>query len=401
MEQGVFLAWLKQEGEVVHAGDALFELEGDKAAQEIEALDTGTLRMPPDAPRAGDTVAVGAVLGYLLAAGEAVPWEKPAIQAAPRLVPVSAAAVAHAAAERELPAASGASAAQGASPKQNDRECRSTPRARKLARELGIDWKALKGSGRTGRVRERDIRAAAAHSPKTPRLGRGNLMPLTPTRRLIAERALIARNQAAPVTLVARADASNLVNLRSQFKGLAKSSGEPVPGYTDFFIKIAAVALREHPLLNACWHDEGIWVSEEVHIAFAVDTETGLVAPVVRYADQLGLRQVAARCRELVELAHARRLSVEQMAGGTFTITNLGMHGVESFTPLLNPPQCAILGLGRIRAEPAVHNNQIAIRDVIALCLTFDHRMVDGAPAARFLDAVRLYVEQPGPCLVS
>jgi pyruvate dehydrogenase E2 component (dihydrolipoamide acetyltransferase) len=388
MEQGTFLAWLKPEGAAVNIGEPLFELEGDKAAQEVESLDAGILQIPPDAPKPGDTVAVGAVLGYLLAAGEAPPWEKPDKPAAPpipqELDPGK---------QKPLPGSTRVGRPS------SDRQTIS-PRARRMARELGIDFKQLKGSGRTGRIRERDVRAAAP-GQKTETHSGGRLLPLTPTRRLIAERALLATHEAAPVTLSTRADATNLVNLRNQFNALPSPSGEAVPGFTDFLIKIAAIALREHPLLNASWRKDGIWLAEEIHVAIAVDTEAGLVAPVLRDVPALSLRQVAARSRELMELARSRRLHPDQLQGGTFTVTNLGMHNVDGFTPLLNPPQCAILGLGRIRPEAAVINGQVVPRELVTLSLTFDHRVVDGAPAARFLDTVRRYVEQPGACLVS
>jgi pyruvate dehydrogenase E2 component (dihydrolipoamide acetyltransferase) len=382
MEQGTFLAWRKQEGEAVRPGEPLFELEGDKAAQEVEALDGGILRIPPDAPRPGDTVPVGAVLGYLLAAGEAPPWEQtPA--AAPRLAPVPA--VAAGTTDRAPAPAAEAAARQAIS-----------PRARRVARELDVEWAHLRGTGRTGRIRERDVRAAACG--ERPAVGR--VVPLTPVRRLIAERMLAGAHAAAPVTLTTRADATNLVNLRGQFKAAA-AAGEPVPGYTDFLVKLAAAALREHPHLNASWVEDGIRLHEAIHVGIAVDAEAGLLVPVVRDVPALSLRQVAARSRELIELARARRLTAEQMQGGTFTVSNLGAYGIDAFTPILNLPQCAVLGVGRIRREPAVHENQIVPRDVLTLSLTFDHRVVDGGPAARFLDTLRRSVEQPAPYLIA
>jgi pyruvate dehydrogenase E2 component (dihydrolipoamide acetyltransferase) len=390
MEQGVFLAWRKQDGEVVRPGEPLFELEGDKAAQEIEALDAGTLRIPPDSPKAGDTVAVGAVLGYLLAPGEAPPWEGPQGEMpASRLASVLSESAAGPAARRVA----------GDSKRESSPRAAVSPRARRVARELGVEWQGLKGTGRTGRIRERDVRAAAAQAAAgiRPRPDAGKLLPHTATRLRIAERVRAGFHEAAPVTLTTRADATNLANLRGQFKAQA---GGPVPGYTDFLVKLAALALGKHPRLNASWTDEGIWVPAGIHIAIAVDTEAGLLVPVVRDVPALGLRQVAAVTRELIEAARTGRLTAEQMQGGTFTVSNLGAHGIDAFTPILNPPQCAILGVGRIRQEPAVHEGQVVPRHIVTLSLTFDHRVVDGAPAARFLDTLRGHVEQPGPCLI-
>jgi pyruvate dehydrogenase E2 component (dihydrolipoamide acetyltransferase) len=418
MEKGVLRAWLKPDGGKVRVGEPLFELEGDKAIQEVEALDEGILRLPPNAPRPGDTVAVGTVIAYLLAPGEVAPWEQTTtVPSASATAPAPAAGPAARRLARELGVSldqvQGSDRAGRITPE--DVRARAvppplpasplpapattapiaSPRARRAASELGIDWKNLKGSGRTGRIRERDVRAAATRSPAPA--APGSLQPLTPMRRTIAERMTAGAQTAAPVTLTTTADATNLVSLRKQFKSL---SGAEAPSYTDFLIKLSAAALVEHPPLNASWTEEGIRLTEGIHIAFAVDTEAGLLAPVVRDVPSLGLRQVAARTRELIEQARSRRLTPEQMQGGTFSITNLGAYGIDAFTPILNLPQCAILGVGRIRCQPAVIEDRIVRRDEITLSLTFDHRIVDGAPAARFLDTLRRYVEQPGPLLI-
>jgi pyruvate dehydrogenase E2 component (dihydrolipoamide acetyltransferase) len=203
--------------------------------------------------------------------------------------------------------------------------------------------------------------------------------------------------QAAPVTLTMKADATNLVNLRAQFRA---TGDEIVPGYTDLVVKLAAVALRQHPLLQAQWRDDGLYVPDRIDIAVAVDTEAGLLVPVIREADKLTLRQVAARCRELIAQARAGRLSAEQMRDATFTVTNLGGLGIDAFTPIINLPQCGVLGVGRVVREPAVVEDRIVPRDVVTLSLTFDHRVVDGAPAARFLETLRRCLEQPAPWLM-
>ncbi|HJT77273.1 MAG TPA: 2-oxo acid dehydrogenase subunit E2, partial [Gemmataceae bacterium] len=206
--------------------------------------------------------------------------------------------------------------------------------------------------------------------------------------------------QAAPVTLTTRADAANLVNLRSQFKAAAASADEVVPTYSDLLLKLTAAALRQHPLLQGQWRDDGIFVPDHVHIALAVDTDAGLLVPVLRDVDRLTLRQVAAGSRDLIAQARAGRLTAEQMRGATFTVTNLGMYGIDAFTPILHLPQAAVLGVGRIVREPAVVGDRVEPREALTLSLTFDHRVVDGAPAARFLDALRRCVEQPAPYLL-
>ena len=375
MEEGIFVGWLKRDGEAVKVGEPLFTLEGDKAAQEVESLDSGILRIPADGPKEGQTVAVGAVLGYLVQPGEAV---------APR----------SASGGRAL--ASGGCEPPGRGPEGShpplapSRSPVASPRARRVAAELGVDWARLEGSGRTGRIRERDVRAASVPGAA------GQVIPLSPTRRLIAERLVAGLHQTAPVTLTTTADATNLVNLREQFK----AAGGPLPGYTDFLVKLTAVALEKHPLLNARWQGDHLLIPEGIHVGVAVDTEAGLLVPVVRDVPRLTLRQVAARIRELAELARGRRLTPEQLQGGTFTVTNLGMYGIDAFTPIVNPPQGAVLGVGRIVRQPVVHNDLVVVRDRVVLSLTFDHRIVDGAPAARFLDTLRQCVEQPCPWLL-
>jgi pyruvate dehydrogenase E2 component (dihydrolipoamide acetyltransferase) len=266
-----------------------------------------------------------------------------------------------------------------------------TPRARRIAREHGIDWSNLQGSGRNGRIRERDIRAAAQAQPG------GRLIPHTAIRRTLAARMVAGVTQAAPVTLTTKVDAGNLVNLRDQFKAVA---AEEAPSYSNLLMKLTAAALRQHPMLQAQWREDGLFVPERIDVALGVDTEAGLLAPVVRGVDRLTLRQVTAQLRELIALARAGRLSAEQMRDATFTITNLGMFRVDGFTPIIHLPQCAVLGVGRIVREPAIHEGAILPRDRITLSLTFDHRVVDGAPAARFLDTLARCIETPVPWLL-
>ena len=207
------------------------------------------------------------------------------------------------------------------------------------------------------------------------------------------------RAATAPVTLTTTVDATNLVNLRGQFRAAEADRGL-VPSYTDFVVKLTAVALRDHPLLNARWEGDRIDLAAEAHIGIAVDTEAGLLVPVIRGAGDLGLRRIAERSRDLVARARAGTLAAAEMQGGTFTITNLGAFGIEAFTPIINLPECAILGLGRIAREPVFVGDRVEARERLILSLTFDHRIVDGAPAARFLQDVGRRIENPGPWLL-
>jgi pyruvate dehydrogenase E2 component (dihydrolipoamide acetyltransferase) len=394
MEEGVFGGWLKPDGATIRAGDALFSLESDKATEDIECLDDGILRIPPHAPEAGDTVEVGAVIGYLVKAGEAPPFQS---QASP---PAAADLTLHETVSHpNAISATSIPLMRVAAATQNKRAI--SPRAKRIASELGVDWTRLSGSGRNGRIRERDVRAAAT-SQSTTLLGHDSAsVAVTSIRRTIAERMLNSHRSTAPVTLTTTADATNLVGLRNQFKAAAQVESDVIPSYTDFLVKLTALALEKHPLLNACWSDEQIRLLPVIHIGVAVDTEAGLLVPVIRDVLSLSLKQIAARSHDLVKRARQRRLKLEEMQGGTFTITSLGEFGIDAFSPLIHFPQCAVLGVGRIQRRPVDIADRVEIRDQITLSLTFDHRIVDGAPAARFLQALTLLIENPGPWLMT
>ena len=448
MEEGVFGAWLKADGERVASGDLLFTVESDKATQEVETFESGILHIPPDAPRPGAVVAVGAVLGYLVQEGEPPPFAPPA-QSDPVVLDVAAATQATGSLEatvmESMPAPAVAVPA-----KSSDAMPAISPRARRVAAELNVNWTHLQGSGRTGRIVERDVRASAASQAAGPRAGapiratpvaqrvaqgagidlaavsptgpgariqrsdveaaiRAQQVPLAPAlpegdyetvpvsrvRRLIAQRMSGSAQETAAVTLTTEADATALVALRDQLRGVLEPRGRLVPSYNDLLIKITAVALQQHPELNATWQEETILLWHAVHMGLAVDAPDGLVVPVVRDAQAHSVGQIAGVTHDLIARAQARQLRAEEMQGGTFTITNLGMFGIDAFTPIINLPQSAILGVGRIAARPAVVNDQVVPRKLMALSLTFDHRVADGAAAARFLNLVREYVEEP------
>jgi pyruvate dehydrogenase E2 component (dihydrolipoamide acetyltransferase) len=189
------------------------------------------------------------------------------------------------------------------------------------------------------------------------------------------------------------------VRLRTQFRSAEADSPGTAIGYTEFFVKLCAAALRQHPLLNSKWNDDAIVLHHEIHIGIAVDTDAGLLVPVIRNVPELSLRQIAIQSRDLIARARERRLRPEELQGGTFTVTNLGAFGIDAFTPVINPPQCAVLGIGRIARQPAIVDDHIEPRDQVTLSLTFDHRIVDGAPAARFLQSLVTIIENPGKWL--
>jgi pyruvate dehydrogenase E2 component (dihydrolipoamide acetyltransferase) len=365
MDEGTLAGWLKQEGDLVQAGQPLFELETDKTTMTVEAPASGTLSriVVP----VGSAVPIGTIVAWIAI-------DKNEAAAVP---------------EREsLVAAPGG------------QRVKASPLARRIAQEYGLDLLALSGSGPEGRIIEADVRAAleqravaeAAASTAAPRPGQ-RLVPVSPVRRLIAERLAASARTVARVTLTASVDATRLVDWRSRLKDQPRR--EPVPTYTDLILFLVARLLPEHPDLNARFEGEAIHWVEAVNIGIAVDTERGLLVPVVREADKKDLPALARETAGLIEKTRAGRASPEELSGGTFTLTNLGMYGIETFTPIINLPECAILGVGQIAPKPAVYQNEIVARQMLALSLAFDHRLVDGAPAARFLQALKALIEEP------
>jgi len=332
---------------------------------DVESLDSGILHLPPGAPEPGAIVVVGQCLGFLLVAGESPPETINTQQRAAGSPPESALSTRSPSAPAVAPIGA--------------ERVPVTPRARRVAAALGVDTAMVRGSGRGGRIREADVRAA-----------RAGAVPGTALRRTIARRMMESRQNTAPVTLTTRADATALVALRNQWK-LAPAAG-PVPSYTDILAKLVAIALESYPALGV--------VSGKAHIGIAVDTPEGLLVPVLRDVAASSLAELARSSRELIAAAHARRLRAEDLAGGTFSITNLGGFGIDAFTPIINFPEAAVLGVGAIRKEPVVlESGELAAREQITLSLTFDHRVADGALAARFLQALVRLIEVPPPAL--
>ena len=411
MEEGTFLGWKKRAGEIVTVGEILYELEGEKATQEIESLDAGVLHIAPTCPPPGTVVPVGALLGCIAAAGEAVHWPAAATTAAAPVEAAPAAPISQPAPHappsvrrlaRELGVtidearqgrvtAAQVQAAPRPPPSVAKQEAKSSPRARRAARERGIDWRQLQGTGKHGRVRERDVLAAVGISDFVPG---ENSIPITSRRRTIAQRMVQSLERTAPVTLTTRADVTRLVELRAKRKS---AGGELIPAYGDFVARLVAIALEKHPLLAGRWEENRIVLPQpgHIHIGMAVDTDEGLLVPVLRAVSSRSVEEVAHMSSELAERARRGKLTADQMQGAVFTITNLGTFGIDAFTPIIHWPQTAILGLGAIRREPMfVENDRVEARHVMTLSLTFDHRVIDGAPAARFLSDLVAAIEQ-------
>lgn len=435
MEEGVFVEWLKHDGDEIKPGDLIYTIESDKTTVEVENFDAGILRIPPDAPAPGTRIAVGTLLAYVVQAGEVPPFTQWQTS-----TPAAVAQQTHV--ETLLPAAR-----EPLNAGIQHSVVHASPRARRAAKQLGVDWSALTGSGTSGRVLERDVRAAAAinaQSDKTnispiaqrvaeelgvdlqsladsmqdkhKRIERADverfaaarqtpaLQPFVtvPTngkrekmsrmRRVIADRMSATAQRVVPVTLTLQADATELVRLRRTLKA---ELGDDAPAYNDMLAKIAAHALMAHPHMNARLEDDEIVTEAGAHIGIAVDTERGLLVAVVRDAEQKSLRQFARESQEVIARVKAGAATPDDVRGSTFTITNLGVYDIDAFTPIINAPECAILGVGRIAQQPVIIGKKVRARHMLSLSLTFDHRLVDGAPAARFLQHIKQLIEQP------
>jgi pyruvate dehydrogenase E2 component (dihydrolipoamide acetyltransferase) len=382
MEEGKFLAWLRKDGDFIKEGDPLFTLESDKAAQEVEAIDSGLLHIALNGPKPGDVIKVGHVLGYLLAEGETVPVATaPTVPTAPPHV------------ETTTPISDPIPEPMVKSiTKPMSEETPASPRARRAAKEHRVDLAKLAPTGSGGRIRERDVLAAATSISTTGM----KQVPLTPMRRTIAARLMHSRQTTVPVTITARCDATALLAFRQQLKSLSSSLQHAIPTINDILVKLTAAALRQHPMLAATWAEDHLLLPESIHLGIAVDTEAGLLVPVIRDAGSSTLTQIAVQSQKLIAAARSGQLVAADMQGACFTLSNLGSLGVEAFTPVINPPESAILGIGAIvRGAVPLDDGTLTARDRLTLSLTFDHRVNDGAAAARFLQTLRHLIEHP------
>jgi pyruvate dehydrogenase E2 component (dihydrolipoamide acetyltransferase) len=417
------VTWYKAEGETVVQGETLFAIETDKATLDVEAPASGVLRGITAQP--GEEVAVLSPIAFIAAPGEAVegPESLPSRRHTTpdvsfpdretrkegsadgrRRIFISPRARRLAEKHNIPPETLKATGPEGAIIERDVRAYLDahagpsiTPVARRVAEEAGLDWRGLTGTGPGGRVTRDDVAQALEAAPEAsvavsaPSENEAiESIPLRSVRAVIAERMLRSATEAAQVTLTAEADATALVELRDQLvqDGINTS-------YNDMFLYILARALTEHPRLNASLEGDTIHVWRRIHIGLAVDAERGLLVPVMRDVDGKGLLQLSEETQSLVDRARAGQCTPDELSGGTFTLTNLGMFGIDAFTPLINLPECAVLGVGRIKRQPLMVGEKIVGRDMVWLSLTFDHRLVDGGPAARFLQRVVQLVERP------
>jgi pyruvate dehydrogenase E2 component (dihydrolipoamide acetyltransferase) len=412
MEEGVVAAWRKQVGEEVHAGDVLVEIETDKAVMEHEAYEDGVLA--EILVKDGDTAPIGAPIARLVGAGEPLGGSAPAPAPEPAAAP---------SAETPAPMATPepvAAAPAAAVTRPDGARILSSPLARRDARDLGVDLATVDGSGPGGRIIRADVAKAAAnggmtataaapsvpapaspaqpqaHAVGTPAVDETDeLIPLTSIRKTIARR-LTESMQSSPHFYVTKTvDAGALSELRAQLNERLVAAGKKKVSVNDIIVRAVAVVLRDHPVVNSSFTPEAIVRHGRIHVGIAVATETGLVVPVIRDADTKSLTSISAETRTLAGKARDRKLGLDEMTGGTFTVSNLGMYGIDHFTAVINPPEAAILAVGAVRSEAGVKDGELAVVQKLTMTLSSDHRVIDGAQAAEFVRDLAAVLEDP------
>ena len=385
MVEGTIQRWFKNEGDAISEGEALFEVETEKVLYEVESTASGTVAKLLYGLEA--VVPVGLPVAVIAEAGEDV-----AEVAARYSDGAPAPQAATSPAGSPTPGAGSAAAAPAAAAPAGKR-APVTPAARKLAAEHNIDTTSLTGTGPGGRITREDVQQAidAAQAPaavSTPAQEQAQeqvqdqSLPLRGMRKVIAERMHKSLTDTAQLTITTEVDVTQLIERREEVRRQFNTT------YNDFIIQACAHALLQHPRMNASLEGDAIQLHGAVHVGFAVALDEGLIVPVVHDADKKPLKTIAQEARALAEKARAGRLKLEEVSGGTFTVSNLGMAGVDAFTPILNSPQTGILGVGRIVDKPVIYQGEIARRSMLVLSLTFDHRVIDGAPAGAFLGSV-------------
>jgi pyruvate dehydrogenase E2 component (dihydrolipoamide acetyltransferase) len=373
MQSGKIVEWLKKEGDLVQKGEAILVVEGEKTTFEIEAPDSGVLSRI--LVQVGTDVPVAQSVAIL---GESSTSSQPAQQHS----------------ENRSNMASPESYTPPPPPIGGARDRPiASPAARKLAQDHHVDLSTITGSGPGGRITREDVLATVEQVPKPVQAVSKVLqatvlrkVKLEGVRKTVAERLSFSARTVVPVTIMMEADATKLVAMKEK---------ESHIGFTALAVKAAAKALEKHAALNSTIEGDEITTYSDVNVAFAVNTEQGLVAPVIQNANKKSLREINVAIDDLSQKAMEKRLMIENLTGGTFTVTNLGAYDIESFAPVINPPQCAILGLGRIGYKPFALGDSVSSRPATMLTLVFDHRIVDGVPAAKFLRDLKRSLEDP------
>ena len=429
MKQGKLAKWFKKEGEPVQKGEPLFEIETEKITNTVQSVASGILVQILVKP--GKTVPVGTVLGVLSEGGElpdriagpeisdatgaeaaqagrAVPGEEPRPSSAREYVPASPAAKRLA---KELGVDLSMVRGSGKDGRVTEEDVRShhetapppsriTPLAAEMARQAGLDVSILSGTGEGGRITREDIERVLATRPgeegaEEEAFPPGEFIPLSGMRKAIADNMQASLQNSAQLTLFTEVDVTGMVHFREVFRAEhARDESARISNH-DIILFVVARVLKRFPILNSTLVDDKIFLHDRVDLGVAVALPNGLIVPKIRNADKKGLLEIGQEARELARKAREGSLTPDEVMDGTFTVTNLSALGVDAFTPILNPPETAILGIGRVLDKPAVYRGQVAIRSMMTLSLTIDHCVVDGAPAAEFLQSLARHLEHP------
>ena len=418
MTEGKLAKWHVKTGDDVKSGQVICEIETDKATMEVEAVDEGKIGQIV-VPEGAEGVKVNAVIAILLEEGEsALPaGAAPAPTSAPKSAPATAApapATPAAAPAPAMPAASAPPPKPAAAPSGG--RIFASPLAKRIAAERGLDLSRIKGTGPNGRIVKADVEhavpaaapapapaarpAPAPAAPQSVFAAPGDKrVPHTSIRKVIARRMLESKQTVPHFYLTVELEIDALLAARQAVNTVAEKKGTKV-SVNDMMIKACAKALRDHPECNASWTEDEMIQYGAVDISVAVATDRGLITPIVRSADLKGLGQIASEMKDLAARAKTGKLKLEEFQGGGFTISNLGMFGINSFAAIINPPQAMILAVGVGEERPVVRKGQVVVRNTMSCTLAVDHRVVDGAMGAQYLQTLRAYVEQPASMLL-
>lgn len=404
MEEGVIASWHKKVGDKVNSGDVLAEIESDKATMEFESFHAGKLLHLE--VEEGKSAPVDSLIAIIGEEGEDV---KALIEEAKKDAANGAAKPAEKeekpaekaqAAKASAPAPTKAPAKKAAQPRPVEKPSKQeedlgrlkiSPLAKRLAEEQGISLRGIRGSGEGGRIVKRDIEKQGG-SRLSAQIERSRDVEVTQMRKTIAKRLSESKFSAPHFYLTIDIDMDRAMDAR---KAINDAIAPDKVSFNDFVIKAAAVALKDHPAVNAGWHGDFIRYNEHVHVGVAVAVEDGLLVPVIRHADGKALSQISGEVRELAGKAKSKKLQPQEWEGNTFTISNLGMFGIEEFTAIINPPDSCIMAVGAIRQEAVVKDGELAVGNRMKVTLSCDHRVVDGATGAQFLNTFKKYMENP------